>query len=85
MIRFNHIHNLTGRDILVRFALVLAAIALLVLCMPRESYTTYQYRLGEPWDESPVIAQDSFPVYKPEALLERERDSLRRYYEPYFR
>jgi putative nucleotidyltransferase with HDIG domain len=84
MIRFNHIHNLTGRDILFRFALVLAAIALLVLCMPRESYTTYQYRLGEPWDESPVIAQDSFPVYKPEAVLERERDSLRRYYEPYF-
>ncbi|MCR4921607.1 MAG: HDIG domain-containing protein [Bacteroidaceae bacterium] len=84
MIRFNHIHKLTGRDILYRVALVLAATALLVLCMPRESYTTYQYRLGEPWDESPVIAQDSFPVYKPEATLERERDSLRRYYEPYF-
>ncbi len=84
MIRFNHIHKLTGRDILYRIALVLVATVLLVLCMPRESYTTYQYRLGEPWDESPVIAQDSFPVYKPEATLEKERDSLRRYYEPYF-
>ena len=63
MIRYNHTHRLAGRDILYRVLLVLASVTLLVLCMPRESYTTYQYRLGEPWDESPVIAQDSFPVY----------------------
>ena len=84
MIRYNHTHRLAGRDILYRVLLVLASVTLLVLCMPRESYTTYQYRLGEPWDESPVIAQDSFPVYKSDATLEKERDSLRRYYEPYF-
>ena len=84
MIRYNHTHRLTTRDIVYRVLLVVASVALLVLCMPRESYTTYQYRLGEPWDENPVIAQDSFPIYKSEATIEKERDSLRRYYEPYF-
>ena len=84
MIRYNHIHRLPLRNVLYRLMLVLLSVVLLVLSMPRESYTSYQYRLGEPWDESPVIAQDSFPVYKSDATLERERDSLRRYYEPYF-
>ena len=84
MIRYNHIHQIGARQVLYRILLVLCSIALLVLCMPRESYTTYQYRVGEPWDENPVIAHDSFPVYKSDATIERERDSLRRYYEPYY-
>lgn len=84
MSRYNHRRRLTFRDYLYRVLLCSASIVILVLCMPRNSYRTYQYGLGEPWDDSPVIAQDSFPIYKPEAQLQHERDSLRRFYEPYY-
>lgn len=52
--------------------------------MPKNTVNELTYKRGEPWDDSPLIAMDSFPVYKPDQVLERERDSLHRFYEPYF-
>ena len=84
MSRFNHHHKLNVKDYVNRILLCVTTITVLVLSMPNNSYTTHHYQLGEPWEESPVIAKDSFPVYKPESILQAERDSLKRYYEPYF-
>ncbi|MBQ7181303.1 MAG: HDIG domain-containing protein [Bacteroidaceae bacterium] len=84
MSRFNHHHKLKVKDYANRLLLCVTTITVLVLSMPNNSYTTHHYQLGEPWEESPVIAKDSFPVYKPENILQAERDSLKRYYEPYF-
>lgn len=67
-----------------RTVVAIATIAVLVLCMPRGGYTSYSYSLGEPWDYSTIIAKDSFPVLKSEATIKREKDSLQRFYEPYF-
>ena len=84
MSRYNRQRIISKKEFLYRIAGLIAMIAILAVFLPKGGYNKYEYRVGEPWDDSPVIAQDSFPVYKSEAQLKRESDSLRNYYEPYF-
>lgn len=84
MSRYNHRRSLERKDYIYRALVSVAVIAVLMALLPRSGYSNYKYHLGEPWDESPIIAQDSFPVYKSDETLKREQDSLRQYYEPYF-
>ena len=85
MSRYNHNHNLSGRDYFLRILFSLIAIAILVVFMPHGNVSTYNYQKGEPWEDEAFIAQDSFPILKPADRIAREKDSLRQYYEPYFR
>lgn len=84
MSRFNHRRRLAPKEILLRVVAILASIVILASAMPKNTVNELTYKKGEPWDDSPLIATDSFPVFKPEMVLERERDSLHRFYEPYF-
>lgn len=84
MSRFNHRRKLTPKEIFLRTIVLLATILILASVMPRNTVNELSYKKGEPWDDSPLIAMDSFPVFKPDEVLQRERDSLHRYYEPYF-
>ena len=85
MSRYNHNHNLSGKDYFFRVLFSLVATAILVVFMPFGNDSTHHYQKGEPWDEAAFIAQDSFPILKPAEQVERERDSLKQFYEPYFR
>lgn len=84
MSRHNHQRKLNWRDYLLRTIVLLASTAILVLCMPRDGYTKYTYTMGEPWEDAPIIAKSTFMVEKPKHVLDRERDSLQQYYEPYY-
>lgn len=84
MSRNNHPHQLSQSQVVIRTLSVIATIAILVLCMPRSGYTNYRYSLGEPWNGSPIIAKDSFPIIKSEAQLAHEQDSLMQMYKPVF-
>lgn len=84
MSRNNHHRTLHTRDYLYRIAFCIISVTILVLGMPQEQKIGHDYKLGEPWDESPVIATDSFRIWKSDETLAKERDSLQQYYEPYF-
>ncbi len=84
MNRYNHPKKLKIRDYLIRSLFIVVSIALLCFFCPRESDMQLHYRLGEPWDANELIAKDSFDIYKSEAVLAKERDSLKRFYEPYY-
>lgn len=84
MIRFNHRHNHDRKFYLYRVLIYLLTVAILVIFLPREGVTKFHYNMGEPWEDAPLIAQDSFPIFKAEEVILREKDSLRRYYEPYY-
>ena len=84
MSRFNHRRKLAPKEILLRAFAILASIVILASVMPKNTVNELTYKKGEPWDDSPLIAMDSFPVFKPDEVLQRERDSLHRFYEPYF-
>ena len=86
MSRYNHNHNLSGKDYFFRVLFSIIATAILVAFMPHGGMTaTYHYQKGEPWEDEAFIAQDSFPIMKPAERIAREQDSLRQFYEPYFR
>ena len=85
MSRYNHKHQLSTRAILYRILFSLIATAILVVFMPYGNNSALHFQKGEPWEDEAFIAQDSFPILKPAEQVERERDSLRQFYEPYFR
>ena len=84
MSRYNHRNKWTRRDYISRCLSIIVVIAIFVLFMPRESVRTFHYHEGGIWDYATLIAKDSFPIFKSEERLEQERDSVIRYYEPYF-
>lgn len=59
-------------------------ILLIVLFSPRESKFSYNETEGKPWKYGLVTAPFDFSIYKPEAQLEQERDSIMRSYIPYY-
>ena len=85
MSRYNHNHTLNVKAYLYRILFSLIATAILVLFMPIWNDFSYHYQKGEPWDAEALIAQDSFPVIKSDERIRHEQDSLKRFYEPYFR
>ena len=86
MSRYNHNHNLSGKDYFFRVLFSIIATGILVAFMPQGGMSaTYHYQKGEPWEDEAFIAQDSFPILKPAERIAREQDSLRQFYEPYFR
>lgn len=84
MSRYNHRNKWTQRDYIIRCLSVAAIIVILVALMPRESIRTFHYQEGGVWNYATLIAKDSFPIIKSEEQLQRERDSITYYYEPYF-
>lgn len=84
MSRYNHRHSWSVRDYITRVLFIVGTVAILVGLMPRDVMRTYHYNIGEPWDYASLIAEDSFPVLKSEETLQRENDSIVRYFEPYY-
>ena len=84
MSRYNRQRTISKKEFLYRVAGLIGMIAILAVFLPKGGYNKYEYKIGEPWDDAQIIAQDSFPVYKSEEQLKRESDSLRNFYEPYF-
>lgn len=60
------------------------AIILIAYTAPRETKISYDGSEGKPWRYGLVTAPFDFPVYKPEAQLEQERDSIMKEYIPYY-
>ena len=52
---------------------------------PREGKFRYQFHEGKPWRYSLLTAPGDFPIYKTDAELQAERDSLKTRFRPYFR
>lgn len=73
--------NATG---IYRILIFLSAIALVVYILPREGKFPYEYSKGKPWKHEMLIAPFDFPVYKSQAELENERDSILDNFRPYF-
>lgn len=84
MSRFNHKKELSTRDVFYQVVVAIAAIAVVVYFSPREGRSNYQFDLNRPWRSSPLIATFDFPIYKNDATIKKEQDSIMRLYEPYF-
>lgn len=59
-------------------------IVLIVFSMPHETSVSYDEAEGKPWRYGLVTAPFEFPVYKAEAQIEHERDSVLTSFMPYY-
>lgn len=84
MKQFSHYGDRDWTPLLMRMALVLATVTIIVLFLPRDSNKLLHYSEGQPWTDGVLIAPTDFPVFKPEAALKFERDSVRERFQPYF-
>ena len=64
--------------------LVAATVAVIVFFLPRNSGPQYRYDIGKPWMYSSLIAKFDFPIYKTEATIKAEQDSMAGAFEPYY-
>ena len=84
MSTFNLKEDGAWRGLLVRALLVIGTVAVIVWSMPRENVSIFHAEKGKPWKYAEFTAPFDFPVYKSEAEILRERDSVMRQYEPYY-
>jgi len=62
----------------------IVAIIVIAYFTPRETSISYDESEGRPWRYGLVTAPFDFPIYKAEAQMEQERDSILREYKPYY-
>ena len=77
--------ELTFREKLIRILLFLAATAIVVYFLPREGKFRYHFQEGKPWRYGLLTASFDFPVYKTDAQIQFERDSIMKRYHPYYK
>lgn len=71
-------------DIPVTVYFVVTAL-LIAYFFPREGKFRYQFHEGKPWRYGLLTAPGDFPIYKTEAEVQSERDSVLRLFEPYYK
>jgi cyclic-di-AMP phosphodiesterase PgpH len=71
------------KQIVTIFLFVVSGV-LIVYMLPRERKFDLEYSVGSPWKYDNLTANFSFSIYKTEAELQREKDSLLKKHYPYF-
>ena len=78
------IENRYWQNLLIKIALVAGTIALIVWDMPRDKEPNFKMERGKPWRYADFTAPFDFPIYKSEEVVQRQRDSLTKVFEPYY-
>ena len=60
------------------------SVVLITLAFPKQGNFKYSFNEGTPWKYDLLTAPFNFPIYKTDAQLKKEQDSILSYYEPYF-
>ncbi|MBQ8452860.1 MAG: HDIG domain-containing protein [Prevotella sp.] len=85
MARYNITENKSWRNRIVRIGVVCASIILILWFMPRGAHQQLQYDLNTPWKSELLMARHPFVVNKTTEAIEKEKDSVRRNFQPYYK
>jgi len=72
------------KDLIYKTLIFLATVAVIVNFLPRSGKFNYQFDIDKPWKYGLLTASFDFPIYKDEALVRQQQDSILRFYQPYF-
>lgn len=64
--------------------LFIVTVTLIVYFLPRDGKFNYQFDINKPWKYGQLIATFDFPIYKDDAVVNREQDSLLASFQPYY-
>ena len=72
------------KELFYRFAIFLVTVAIIVYFMPKERSFSYQFEINKPWKYGLLQASFDFPIYKGDAQVQAEQDSVMTAYAPYY-
>lgn len=81
---FKQTSSLPWRDFLIRTALVIISVVAIVAVLPRDNGVNFKIEKGKPWRYADFTAPFDFPIYKSDEVVQSERDSILKLYEPYY-
>ncbi|MFV0522083.1 MAG: HD family phosphohydrolase [Mangrovibacterium sp.] len=67
------------------FSALLASVVILYLIIPGESRFQYEFQKNTPWQHENLVAPFDFAIYKDEAVIKAQKDSIRSDFAPYYR
>ncbi len=70
--------------VVFRGLLFAASVAIVVILFPREGKFKYEFQKGKPWMHETLIAPFDFPIYKTDKQIQTEKDSILKFFNPYF-
>ncbi len=76
--------SFSWRDLLYKSLLFVSTVTLIVYFLPRDGKFNYQFDINKPWKYGQLIATFDFPIYKEDAVVKREQDSLMAFFQPYY-
>ena len=80
----NRIQKFLSSTRVLQFVFFVAAVTLVTYFFPREGKFRYTFQEGKPWKYGLLTAPFDFPVYKDEAVIQQERDSIMLDFQPVF-
>lgn len=72
------------KDLLYKVLIFIGTVGIIVYFFPREGKFNYQYDINKPWKYGYLNASFDFPIYKDEAQVKKEQDSIIKYFQPYY-
>lgn len=57
----------------------------IVYFLPHEGKFNYQFDINKPWKYGLLQASFDFPIYKDDAAMKKEQDSIMQLYTPYYK
>lgn len=76
--------DIAYKEILFKSLIFIVTVTLIVYFMPRDGKFNYQFDLNKPWKYGQQMATFDFPIYKEDAVVKREQDSILASFQPYF-
>jgi putative nucleotidyltransferase with HDIG domain len=74
---------LFNRDIIYKILIFIATVTVIVSFLPQDDKFNYQFDINKPWKYGLLQASFDFPIYKSDAQIKEEQDSLMESYQPY--
>lgn len=84
MKQFGTKKNFLYKDLLYKALIFVGTVSLIVYFLPRDGKFNYQFDINKPWKYGQLMANFDFPIYKDEAVVKRELDSLLASFQPYY-
>lgn len=72
------------RDLLYKALIFIGTVAVIVYFLPRDGKFNYQFDIDKPWKYGQLMATFDFPIYKDEAVVKHEQDSILSSFQPYY-
>lgn len=77
-------NSFSRKDLLYKVLIFVATVAVIVYFLPRDGQFNYQFDVNKPWKYGQLMATSDFPIYKEDAVVKREQDSLMSTFQPYY-